>query len=128
MADTANITVRVESHDATDTKGTWGVDAEYEATEGFDRVTRGEVVLTDDNPKSISFADLPSAAMVFLRATGGKVRARLTSPDGAAQAAPVDPVHFTISMSAPFTAIDLTRVAGSGATVRVRYALGAPPT
>jgi hypothetical protein len=130
MADTADITLRIVSRDsAADSAGAWGTVAEYEATEGFDRIERGEVEITDDNPKAVSLGDLPSAAMMFLRVTsGGKVRARVTSADGAIQSVPVDPVGFLVSMSVPITAIDLTRVAGSGVTVRVRFSLGAPLT
>lgn len=127
MADTANIALRVESHDAADIGGTWGIDAQYEAIETFDRVTREVVVLTDDNPKAVPLGDMASAALVFLRVeSGGKVRARFTTTDGAQQSIAIDPVGFIVSLSVPVTAIDLTRPAGAG-TVRVRVALGAPP-
>lgn len=129
MADTAKIDLDVSSHDAQDVQGAWGVDAEFHDTIGFDRIVRQEVKLTDDNPKEVSLGDLPSAALVFVRVTEGnaKVRARLTGPDGTDQAISCDPVGFIISMSAPYTAIELTRAAGTASTVRVRVALGAPP-
>lgn len=85
-------------------------------------VNLGEFELTDDSPVSVPLAALARAHAVFLRSTGGKVRARLTSADGSSQAIPVDPVMFVISESVPFTALDLTRAAGVQVTVRVLLA------
>lgn len=127
MPDTAQIALRVTSRDTADTDGSWDLGLEYEATETFDRVTRDVVDLDDDDPHAVAFGDLPSAALVFLKAIGGKCRARITTTDGATQSIPIDPVGFLVSLSVPVTAIDLTRVAASGVTVRVRVALGATP-
>lgn len=71
------------------------------------------VVLDVDTPVSVNFGSgVTSAAVVLLKATGGKVRARLTSTDGSQQAVPVDDLQILVSQSVPFTAIDLTRVPG----------------
>jgi hypothetical protein len=81
------------------------------------------VELDTDSPESVSFGDLTGANVVIIRAYGGKVRARFTSTDGAAQAVPVDPLAIQISSTVPITALDLTRVAGSP-TVTCRVLLG----
>lgn len=85
-------------------------------------VNMGEFELTDDSPVSVPLAALAKAHVVFLHVTGGKVRARLTSADGSSQAIPVDPVLYVQSESVPFTALDLTRAAGTHVTVRVLLA------
>lgn len=89
----------------------------------LDRSASMEIVLTDDNPKAVPFGDVTSAHVVILKARGAKVRARLTSTDGAASPTPVDPNLYFESDTVPITAIDLTRLAGSG-EVRVRVFLG----
>lgn len=77
------------------------------------------VELDGDAPVSVQFGSLAGANVVLLRATGGKVRARVTSADGSAQAIPVDPLLIQISQAVPVTAIDLTRLAGIVTTVQV---------
>lgn len=83
----------------------------------------GSVLLGTDTPEAIAFGDLTGAHVVLLKATGGKVRARLTSTDGSQQAVPVDDVLFLVSRSVPITAIDLTRVVGSSDTPRVTFVI-----
>jgi hypothetical protein len=76
-------------------------------------------------PVSLGGIDLAvGAAVVMLRAVGGKVKARLTSADGAVQCVPVDPLCIVISGSVPFTAIDLTRDPGISTAVVVKVFLG----
>jgi hypothetical protein len=71
------------------------------------------VVLDVDTPVAVNFGSgVTSAAVVVLKATGGKVRARLTSADGSQQAVPVDDQLLLVSQSVPIIAIDLTRVPG----------------
>jgi len=83
-----------------------------------------EIILDTDAPFSVPFTGgVVNAHVVMLRATGAKIRARLTSSDGAAQAVPVEPYLFMMTSSVPITAIDLTRLAGSG-TVTVEVFLG----
>jgi hypothetical protein len=78
------------------------------------------VVLNADAPLSVSFGSgVASAAVVILKATGGKVRARITSADGSQQSIPVDDLLVLIAQSVPITAIDLTRVPGVSTTVDV---------
>jgi len=85
----------------------------------------GYVDCLDDSPVSIPLAGLGAAGanVVHLRAEGAKVRARVTSTDGSTQAVPVDPLLFVESDSVAITAIDVTRVAGSGSQPRVKYTL-----
>lgn len=75
--------------------------------------------LTGDAPASVSFGGVANAHVVVMKAVGGKVRARLTSAEGAQQAVPFDTYFILMSESAPITAIDLTRVAGTATSVRV---------
>ena len=74
--------------------------------------------LTSDAPVSVSLGSLAGAHVVIIQSTG-KVRARLTSGDGAAQAIPVDPLLIQIASAAPVTAIDLTRLAGVNTEVDI---------
>lgn len=78
------------------------------------------IPLNADAPISVPFpSGITSVHVVILKATGGKIRARFTSGDGALQAIPVDGFHATFSRSVPFTAIDLTRVPGTPTVVDV---------
>lgn len=86
----------------------------------------GEYALTSDSAQVVSLGNLTGVHAIFLKATGGKVRARLTSADGATQAVPVDPVFFVISEAVPFTALDLTRETGVLVTVQVLLAKKTP--
>jgi hypothetical protein len=70
------------------------------------------IPLGADAPAAINFGGVVNAHVVVLKATGGKVRVRATSTDGALQAIPVDDLIIIISRTVPITAIDLTRVAG----------------
>jgi len=78
-----------------------------------------DVELLVDTPVAVPFGGVVNAHIVILKATGGKVRARCTSADGALQAVPFDTYWILMSESVPLTAIDLTRVAGTVTTVRV---------
>lgn len=78
-----------------------------------------DVTLTTDSPTVVPFGGVTNAHIVILKSTGGKVRARVTSADGSAQAIPFDTYWILMSDSVPITAIDLTRVAGTETTVRV---------
>lgn len=75
--------------------------------------------LAADAPVAIPFGSMPSVNIVILKSTGGKVIARFTSADGALQSIPFDTYLILMSDSVPFTAIDLTRVAGNETFVRV---------
>lgn len=79
----------------------------------------GDVELTVDTPVAVDFGGVTNAHIVILKAVGGKVRARVSSTDGASQAVPFDTYWILMSESVPVTAIDLTRVAGTPTTVRV---------
>lgn len=81
-----------------------------------------EYELSSDSPQSVAFGGLASASVVLIKATGGKVRVRLTSADGTSQAIPVDSLLLILSESVAYTAIDLTRVSGTLTTVAVTLA------
>lgn len=78
-----------------------------------------EVELTADTPIAVPFGGVTNANVIIMKALGGKVRARVTSADGATQAVPFDTYWILMSDSVAVTAIDLTRVAGTATTVRV---------
>jgi hypothetical protein len=78
-----------------------------------------DVTLDVDTPIAVPFGGVINAHIIILKATGGKVKARVTSADGAVQAIPFDTYWILMSESVPITAIDLTRVAGTLTTVRV---------
>jgi hypothetical protein len=75
--------------------------------------------LTVDSPVSVAFGNLSSAHIVILKAIEGKVTAKFTSTDGAAQAIPFDTYLILMSMSAPITALTLTRTPALNTQVRV---------
>lgn len=78
-----------------------------------------EMTLLADAPAAVNFGALANAHVIYIRATGGKVKARITSADGATQAVPVDPHFSLVSLLVPVTAVDLTRQAGVSTSVSV---------
>jgi fructose-specific phosphotransferase system IIC component len=78
-----------------------------------------EVTLAVDTSVVVPFGGVANANIIILKAVGGKVTARITSTDGAAQSVPFDTYFILMSESVPVTALDLTRVAGVETTVRV---------
>jgi hypothetical protein len=78
-----------------------------------------EYSLDSDMPVSVAFGGLTSANVVILKAAGGKVRARITSADGSAQAVPFDSYWILMSLANPVTALDLTRTPATPITVQV---------
>jgi len=78
-----------------------------------------EFTLTGDTPVPVSFGSLASASVLVVKSTGGKVRARITTADGADQAIPADPWLILLSGAFPITSLDLTRVAGTQTSVEV---------
>lgn len=79
----------------------------------------GHYELSADAPVNVGFGGLTAAHVVMVKTTGGKVRVRYTSSDGATQAVPVDDFMLLITESVGVTALDLTRVAGTSTTVDV---------
>lgn len=94
--------------------------------DAFERApVAGELVITDDNPVAIPLAGMSSVSFVMLVPVGGvKVRARVSSSDGATQAIPVGRVLVIDTPDVQITAIDVTRIAGYTAPVRVQYLVG----
>lgn len=78
-----------------------------------------DMTLSSDSAAPVAFGGVTNANVVILKSTGGKVKARITSADGAVQAVPFDTYWILMSDTVPITAIDLTRVAGVETTVRV---------
>lgn len=77
-----------------------------------------EPTLDADAVEAVSFGDVTSAHVVLIK-SDKKVTVRLTSVEGAIQIVPVDTLLYLISESVPYTAIDLTRVAGQSTTVKI---------
>jgi hypothetical protein len=85
----------------------------------------GELILTDDNPMVIPLGGMASVTFVMIVPVGGvKVRVRASSADGALSPLPVGRAFFVDCIAVPFTALDVTRIAGSTAPVRVQYFVG----
>jgi hypothetical protein len=92
------------------------IDEELVLTEKF----YDSIDLSTDAPFNVSFGGgVTQAAVVILKAIGGKVRVRVTSTDGSQQSFPLDSFAVIMSVSVPITAIDLTRVPGTATTVDV---------
>lgn len=72
----------------------------------------GYYELTADATQAVSFGGCTSGNVLIVKTIGGKVRLRITSADGSTQAIPVDTFFALISLSVPFTAVDVTRTAG----------------
>lgn len=87
--------------------------AHVQSIEGLD--------LASDAPLAVAFGPVTNAHVAFVRVrtSGALVRVRLSSSQGSQQAVGADPLWQTISKTAPFTAIDLTRPAGVLTTVDV---------
>jgi len=77
------------------------------------------LVLDTDSPMSVPFGGVSSVNFLSVKAIDGKVRVRLTSADGSAQAVPVDGLLVVQTDSVPITSIDVMRVAGTQTSVEV---------
>lgn len=77
-----------------------------------------DYLLDVDTPVPVQFGGVANAHVVILFADR-KVRARLTSADGAVQSIPFNRTLMIISEDVPFTAIDLTRVPAQETRVKV---------
>lgn len=75
--------------------------------------------LGDDAAVDVDFGGLASANVVVIKVTGGKVRVRLTSADGATQAVPVDSLFVLVDRATSVSAIDLTRTPSTSTRVQV---------
>jgi hypothetical protein len=78
-----------------------------------------EYELASDAVQAVAFGPATNAHVIVIKTVGGKVKARLTSADGAVQSVAVDSFALIISESVPYTALDLTRVSGVTTTVKV---------
>ena len=85
----------------------------------LDRKHYDEVELSSDVFTPVGFGGVADAHVVVLKSPGRKVTARLTSADGSQQLIPVEEFAFLMSISTPFTAIDLQRETGVTTTVMI---------
>lgn len=74
--------------------------------------------LVVDTPVAVAFGGCATAAVVNIF-SDRKVLVRLTSADGVQQSVPCDGSLMITSRSVPFTAVDLTRVAGQETRAKV---------
>ena len=81
--------------------------------------TQVELTLTSDAAQAVTIPGATNINAVVIRATGGKVRVRVASSDGATQAIPVDPFMALITESVNITALDVTRVVGTETIVQI---------
>ncbi len=77
-----------------------------------------QYTLIADSVQAVSFGGVTDANVAIIT-SNRKVKVRLTSADGATQSVPCDGTMILISKTVPFTAIDLTRVAGTDTRVRI---------
>ena len=92
----------------------------------LERFAVQEVELASDSTVLVDFCGVTNAHVLILKVVGSKIRADLTSTDGAAQAIPVDDLLILISETVPITVLSLTRLAG-GVTTSVQVFLGEKP-
>ena len=93
--------------------------AQLSETVSLVRKSVQRISLTVDTAVTVDLCGLTQFEVLVVKTIGGKVRVRLTSADGSSQAVPVDTLLAVISSSVPYTALDLTRVAGTTTTVEV---------
>lgn len=74
--------------------------------------------LTTDDPYTLSLGPLANVNVLMIRATGGKIRVRVTSSDGSQQSIPTD-FLLLYTRTVSITAVDLTRTAGTSTVVSV---------
>lgn len=94
------------------------IDAPINEAVNLEHKSQDEITIIADAPVVVAFGGVTNAHIVIMKATG-KVVARFTSANGSAQSIPFDTYLIIMSESAPFTAIDLTRVAGVETTVSI---------
>lgn len=118
MSETITLTggVVTSGQTATGGSGALSMDPVIEGTISETMTIKRKVVeeyeLASDAVMTVSFAGLTNAHFIMIKATG-KVRARVTSADGATQSIPVDGVLILICSTVPVTALDLMRVSGA---------------
>lgn len=78
-----------------------------------------QILLSGDSPVGVPFGGMAGVNTLIVKALDGKVRVRVTSADGTAQAVPVDSLLILQSSSVNITAVDFTRVSGAETTVEV---------
>lgn len=84
----------------------------------LDLFSRKDYILTADPAVTVEFDSMTRAEVVIVRCSS-KVTVTVTSADGSAQVFPADPLALIISKTVPYTAVTLTRVAGTETTCQV---------
>jgi len=83
----------------------------------------GSLDLTVDTPVVVPFGGVANAHVVILKTTvGTKVKATITTSDGAAQVIPFESLLILLNFTTPVTAISLTRSPAVLSTVKVLLA------
>jgi hypothetical protein len=78
----------------------------------LDKKHYDEVILTSDSFVSVGLGGLTNVHVLVLKVVANKVKLRLTSTLGSQQIIPVEEFLVQISLTVPYTAIDLQRDAG----------------
>lgn len=92
--------------------GIFALIAPLQIQESLVRKLETEILLDADPAVPVDFGSLTEANVLFLKGTGGKFKATLTSTDGASQVVPVDDTLMLTVRKVPITAISLTRETG----------------
>ena len=95
----------------------------------FQLVSSGTTInfdLTSDSPQAVNLAQFANGVtVIFCETSGGYVDLTLTSADGTAQVIPVGPMAIICStMGKPYTAISITRQAGTEVFAQLYLAYG----
>lgn len=125
MADTFNLQGMIQTCPVTGTPpGFFAPVAQIAETSTLQVKLLQEIPLNADGPVSVDLASFANGVnIVYLKAIGGAITARLTSTKGTTQAIPVDPLQIIISNTVAFTALDIARP--PGIPVRVEVFVGA---
>jgi hypothetical protein len=121
VADTFTLSGSYESKPASvgSASGAASISAPIDEVVQLETRTQVELTLTSDSAVAVSIPGASNINVVVIRTVGGKVKARISSSDGATQSVPVDPFMALITESVNITALDVTRVAGQETTVQV---------
>jgi hypothetical protein len=85
----------------------------------LDKKHYDEVILTSDSFVSVGLGGLTNVHVLVLKVVANKVKLRLTSTLGSQQIIPVEEFLTQISLTVPYTAIDLQRDAGVVTKVQI---------
>ena len=75
--------------------------------------------MASDAFQSVDFGGLTNAHVLVVKSPGEQVTLRLTSAAGSQQLVPVEEFLAVVSLTSPFTAIDIQRVSGVSTAVKI---------